>query len=121
MGMAVVPRLSLALKAKFFRGLADPSRLAILEALRSGEKSVSETVAATGLSQANASGHLACLKECGLVVNRQEGRFVYYSLADARLEEALRLQEAILADVAARMYACTRYEVRAGQGEDPKP
>lgn len=118
--MAVVQDLNLALKAKLFRGLADSSRLAILEALLSGEKSVSEIVAATGLSQANASGHLACLKECGLVVNRQEGRFVYYSLADPRLEEALRLAEAILADVAARVYACARYEVKAGQAGDSK-
>lgn len=108
--MAVVQDLSLTLKAKFFRGLADTSRLALLEALRSGEKSVSELVADTGLSQANASRHLACLKECGLVASRQEGRFVYYALADPRVEDVLRDAEGILADVAARVYACTRYQ-----------
>jgi len=108
--VAVVQDLSLTLKAKFFRGLADTSRLALLEALRSGEKSVSELVADTGLSQANASRHLACLKECGLVASRQEGRFVYYALADPRVEDVLRDAEGILADVAARVYACTRYE-----------
>ncbi|MCM8747781.1 metalloregulator ArsR/SmtB family transcription factor [Thermomicrobiaceae bacterium CFH 74404] len=108
--MAVVQDLSLTLKAKFFRGLADTSRLALLEALRSGEKSVSELVADTGLSQPNASGHLACLKECGLVASRQEGRFVYYALADPRVEDVLRDAEGILADVAARVYACTRYQ-----------
>lgn len=99
----------LTLKAKLFRGLADPSRLAILEALRSGEKAVSQIVAATRLSQPNASGHLACLKDCGLVQSRQEGRFVYYSLADARIEELLRGAEDILAGVAERVYVCTRY------------
>lgn len=108
--MAVIQDLTLSLKAKFFRGLADSSRLAILEALRSGEKTVSEVVSATGLSQPNASGHLACLRECGLVTSRQEGRFTYYSLADPRVEEVLHGAEAILADVAARVYACTRYE-----------
>jgi len=108
--MAVVQDLSLTLKAKFFRGLADTSRLALLEALRSGEKSVSELVADTGLSQANASRHLACLKECGLVASRQEGRFVYYALADPRVEDVLRDAERILADVAARVHACTRYQ-----------
>ncbi|WP_029214758.1 ArsR/SmtB family transcription factor [Kallotenue papyrolyticum] len=108
--MAVVQDLSLTLKAKFFHGLADTSRLALLEALRSGEKSVSELVADTGLSQPNASGHLACLKECGLVASRQEGRFVYYALADPRVEDVLRDAEGILADVAARVYACTRYQ-----------
>lgn len=110
MPVAVAEDLSLALKAKLFRGLADRSRLAILEALRDGEKTVSEVVAATGLTQPNASGHLACLKECGLVVSRQEGRFVYYTLADRRVEDLLRGAAAILADVAAQMYACTRYE-----------
>lgn len=108
--MAVVQDLSLTVKAKFFRGLADASRLALLEALRSGEKTVSDLVTETGLSQSNASGHLACLKECGLVTGRQAGRFVYYMLADERLKDVLRDAEGILADVAARVYACTRYE-----------
>jgi DNA-binding transcriptional ArsR family regulator len=108
--MAVVQDLSLTLKAKLFRGLADTSRLALLEALRRGEKTVSELVVATGLSQPNASRHLACLKECGLVASRQEGRFVYYALADPRVEDVLRDAEGILADVAARVYACTRYQ-----------
>ncbi|MCC6177387.1 MAG: winged helix-turn-helix transcriptional regulator [Chloroflexi bacterium] len=108
--MAVIEDLSLTLKAKLFRGLADPSRLAILESLRPGEKSVSEVIEATGLSQPNASSHLSCLKECGLVVSRQEGRFVYYRLADARVEDVLRQVEGILTGVADRVYACTRYE-----------
>lgn len=108
--MAVAPDLSFALKARFFRGLADPSRLAILEALRVGERTVSEVVAETGLSQPNASAHLACLKDCGLVTSRQAGRFVHYRLADPRIEKVLRSSEGILAAVAARVYACTRYE-----------
>lgn len=108
--MAVVRDLSLTLKAKLFRGLADPSRLALLEELAAGEKTVSDLAAATGLSQPNASGHLACLRECGLVTCRQEGRFVYYGLADSRVQDVLHNAERILADVAARLYACTRYE-----------
>lgn len=104
--MAVLTNLSLALRAKFFRGLADPSRLALLEALRDGEKTVSALVAATGLTQSNTSGHLACLKECGLVESRQEWRHVYYRLADARLEDLLRLGDGILAATAERIYAC---------------
>ena len=108
--MAMVHDLSLALKAKLFRGLADPSRLAILEALRAGERTVSDVVAATGLSQPNASNHLACLRDCGLVASRQDGRRVYYRLADDRVDDALRAAEGILAGVAERVYACTRYE-----------
>ena len=68
--MRVQQNLSPSLKAKIFRGLADPSRLAILEALRSGEKRISEIVTLTGLSQPNVSGHLTCLKDCGLLVSR---------------------------------------------------
>ena len=108
--MAVIQDLSLTLKAKLFRGLADPSRLAILEALRSGERTVSELVEETSLSQPNASGHLACLKDCGLVTTRQEGRYSYYSLVDSRAEELLRAAESILSDAAAGAYARTRYE-----------
>ena len=108
--MAVIHDLSLTLKAKLFRGLADPSRLAILEALGSGELTVSEVVAATGLSQPNASTHLSCLRECGLVTSRPEGRRVYYALADSRVQDVLRGAEGILADVATRVYACTRYD-----------
>ena len=113
--MAVPHDLSIALKAKLFRGLADPSRLAIIEVLRSGEKSVSEVVLETGQSQPNVSGHLACLKDCGLVTSRQQGRFVYYALVDRRMKDILSAVEDILADVAARVYACTRYN---GQGVD---
>ncbi len=108
--MAVTQDLSLELKAKLFRGLADTSRLAILEALRAGEKTVTEIVEVTSLSQPNASGHLSCLRDCGLVVSRQQGRYVHYALADPRIEEVLRGAEGILSGVAARVYACIRYE-----------
>lgn len=107
--MAPTQDVALTLKAKLFRGLADPSRLAIIETLRSGEKTVSAIVLETALSQPSASMHLHCLKDCGLVVSRQEGRRVYYRLADARTEDVLRTIEDILADIAATVYACTRY------------
>ena len=67
-------------KAKLFRAMGDPSRLAVLEALRDGPKCVSDLVAMTGLSQPNVSGHLAFLRDCGLVEREQRGRYAYYSL-----------------------------------------
>jgi len=100
---------ALELTAKLFRGFADPSRLALLEALRGGEMSVTQLVEATGLSQPNTSVHLACLRDCGLVLSRQEGRFVHYAIADERTERLLRGAEEILQAVADRVYACTRY------------
>ena len=67
-----------AVKAQLFRGLADPSRLSVLEELRAGPATVSDLVAATGLSQPSVSMHLACLWECGLVERQRQGRFVEY-------------------------------------------
>jgi ArsR family transcriptional regulator, cadmium/lead-responsive transcriptional repressor len=112
--MAVVQDLSLTLMAKLFRGLADPSRLAILEALRDGELTVSGLVEETGLSQPNTSAHLACLRGCGLVTSRQEGRHVFYAIADPRLVAVLGTVEDVLADVAAEVYACTRQDRLGG-------
>ncbi len=63
----------LTLKAKLFRGFSDPSRLSILECLRSGAKTVSEVVTATGRGQSSVSTHLACLYESGLVSREQRG------------------------------------------------
>jgi ArsR family transcriptional regulator, cadmium/lead-responsive transcriptional repressor len=107
----------LALKAKLFNGFADLSRLAILETLREGPQSVSGIVAATGLSQSNASNHLACLHDCGLVVREQRGRYVHYSLSDARVAEWLARADELLSDVALGVYNCTRYTVRE-RGQD---
>src|SRR3954464_6924839 len=90
----------LALKAKLFRGLADPSRLIILEALRGQAMSVSELVLATRLSQPNVSNHLACLHGCGLVAREQRGRHVYYRLSNERVAALLGLADDVLDDVA---------------------
>jgi len=102
-------KLELELKAKLFRGFADTSRLAILEALRSGPRNVGEITAATGLSQSNISNHLGCLRDCGLVTSEQRSRYTYYRLTDERIDRLLRLAEEILSDVAHGLYQCTRY------------
>ena len=102
---------SVDLQAKLFRGFADPSRLSVLMALRAGPLTVGEIVEATGLSQSNASNHLGCLRDCGLVVAEQEGRYVSYHLSDDRVGELLELAETLLADVARGVYECTRYNI----------
>lgn len=107
------------LQAKLFRGFGDPSRLAILEALRSGPLTVGEIVQETGLLQSNASNHLACLRECGLVVSEQNWRYVTYQLSDDRVGELLELAESLLSDVARGVYECTRYNLpRSERQED---
>ena len=102
-------KLSTELTAKLFRGFADNSRLSILEALRVGPLTVSEIVAITGLNQPNVSNHLSCLRDCGLVVSEQEGRFVHYQLSDPRVHRLLSLADELLAEVARGVYECTRY------------
>ncbi|HAX77669.1 MAG TPA: transcriptional regulator [Cyanobacteria bacterium UBA11372] len=101
---------AISLKAKLFRGFADPSRLAILDALRDGPLTVSEIVTVTGLSQSNASNHLGCLRDCGLVISEQQGRYVRYRLSDSRVATILSLTDELLADVAKGVYQCTRYK-----------
>jgi ArsR family transcriptional regulator, cadmium/lead-responsive transcriptional repressor len=103
---------SLTLLSTLFRGLADPARLSCLLSVREHERTVSEVVAATGLSQPNASKHLACLHDCGLVQARRSGRNVYYSLADASVENVLQTSEALIGKVGPTIVACPTYGER---------
>jgi DNA-binding transcriptional ArsR family regulator len=102
---------SIEIQAKLFRGFSDPSRLSILDVLRNGARTVSEIVETTGLTQSNVSNHLGCLRDCGLVTAKQQGRFVYYGLSDERVGQLLMLADELLADVAKGVYECTRYNV----------
>ena len=106
---------SVVLKAKLFCGFSNPSRLAILEALRSGSLTVSEIIEGTGLSQSNVSNHLGCLRDCGLVTSTQQGRYINYQLSDPRVAEILSMADELLADVAKGVYECTRYNISQEQ------
>lgn len=66
--------------ACLFHGFSDPSRLAILRQLALGEQRVTDLTAHIGLAQSTVSKHLACLKDCGLVTSRPEGRASMFSL-----------------------------------------
>ena len=116
--IAVDPALSM--EAKLFRGLSDPKRLAVLKTLRNGELCVSDIVDATGLSQPNVSGHLACLRDCGLVASRQDGRSVFYSLADESMETIFLAAEDIIGRVARRLFECANYRAESkAMGKKP--
>ena len=65
-----------------FKGLGEANRLAVLSALRTGERTVTELVDETGLGQANLSKHLTILHRLGFVARRKEGLNVYYRLSD---------------------------------------
>ena len=103
------------LVAKYFRGLGDPIRLRILELLRSGgELSVGELVDRLALPQPKVSNHLACLRWCGFVEARREGRTVYNRIADPRVAAMLELAQSLLADNAEHVAACCRIEETSG-------
>ena len=108
--MPVLAPQRTALKAKLFRGFSDMSRLSILEALRAGPLTVSAIVERTGLSHSNVSNHLACLRDCDLVMSSQQGRYTSYQLSDGRVDSLLSMADELLADVARGVYECTRYE-----------
>lgn len=99
--------LDTLLRVRFFHGLADLSRLALLEALRAGERTAGEAATAAGLTPSNASRHLACLRECGLVESRQEWRQIHYRLTDG-VEDLLAANDRFIERVADRIAACAR-------------
>ena len=76
---------ALDLIAARFRVLSEASRLKLIHALQTGDKSVSDLMKATGLAQANASRHLATLTEAGILSRRKEGLKVIYSIADPEI------------------------------------
>src|SRR6202049_3067483 len=64
-------------------------RLELLEQLAQGERSVEVLADRTGLSVANASQHLQQMRRVGIVATRRDGKFVYYTLADDGILDAL--------------------------------
>ena len=89
----------MCLLAKFFNGFANSTRLSILLLLsQRGEMKVGELVNELGAPQPRVSDHLRCLAWCGYVDVRREGRNAYYSVADERVLEVLKLGESLLRD-----------------------
>jgi ArsR family transcriptional regulator len=78
-------------KSEIFQGLANPTRIAIVELLGDGELSAGRLIEKLGIEQANASQHLAVLRAKQIVVSRKVGNQVYYSIRDHALIEVLEI------------------------------
>lgn len=78
---------ALAFVAEYFRALAEPLRLKIVNTLRHGECNVGELTDLCQCSQANVSKHLSLLAKAGLVAREARGTSVYYRIADERVYE----------------------------------
>ncbi len=99
------------LVARFFRALGDPTRLALLEFCATGERQGTECLRHVQLSQGRVASHLACLVTCGLLAIRREGRSAFYSVRDQRVLELLRVGQALVAEQAELIAACTRVPI----------
>lgn len=82
-------------KAEFFKALAHPIRIHILDALRDGEHSVNELRDILDIEAANVSQQLAILRNKNLVVARKDGTTVYYSIKDPMVFQLLDLSKTI--------------------------
>lgn len=101
------PRLAEAdLLARFFRVLGDPTRLRLLTLLLEQERSVTDLVEAVGAPQGRVSTHLGCLRWCGFVTVRREGRQRHYAIADPRVRSLLQIASTMQHDYAAGIASC---------------
>ena len=75
--------------AKYFKLIGDANRLAILKAISEKERSVTEVINVTKLSQTLVSFHLRALREAEIVSPRREGPFIYYHIIHPELMEIL--------------------------------
>ena len=101
----------MCLLAKLFNGFANSTRLSILLLLaQRGEMKVGELVDELGAPQPRVSDHLRCLAWCGYVLVRREGRNAYYTVADARVMQVLKLGEELLQDNLEHVEACDDIE-----------
>lgn len=92
-----------------FRGLADRTRLAVIAELAGGERRVTDLAGRLGMAQSTVSSHVACLRECGLIVGRPVGRQVFYSLAVLELLDLLAAADAVLERTGHAPQLCPRY------------
>ena len=88
-------------KAEFFKALAHPARIRVLELLSEREHSVSQMLPEVGIEPAHLSQQLAVLRKMNLVVTRKEGSTVFYSLVSPQVAELLAVARRILTEVIA--------------------
>ncbi len=114
------PSDGLAAAACLFHGFSDPHRIGILRQLALGEHRVVDLTAHLGLAQSTVSKHVACLRDCGLVSARPQGRATYYSLAHPEaLQDLWSAAEHLLALTGDRVVLCDTHGLEALAAEHP--
>jgi DNA-binding transcriptional ArsR family regulator len=103
------PETGLDPAVALFHSLSDVTRLAIVQRLAGGEARVVDLVAELGLAQSTVSAHVACLRDCALVVGRPQGRQIFYSLTRPELITLLASAETLLAATGNAVALCPNY------------
>lgn len=101
--------VSLDAATALFHSLSDATRLAILRRLAVGEARVVDLTSELGLAQSTVSAHLACLRDCGLVDYRPQGRASVYRLTRVELLDLFRAAEAVLEATGSAVALCPNY------------
>jgi ArsR family transcriptional regulator len=101
-----------------FRSLADETRLRIVQRLAAGEARVVDLTGELGMAQSTVSKHLACLRDCGLVDYRTQGRQSFYVLTRPELMDLLQAAEAVLAATGSAVALCPTYGASAAAAVD---
>src|SRR5574341_728256 len=91
------PAVDTEVLARFFHGLADPDRVRILTFLRDGPKTAGEIVRHLGRPQSSVAAHVTCLRFCGYVEARRQGRNVVYEIIDPDVRRIMWMGERYLA------------------------
>ena len=92
-----------------FRSLGDVTRLVIVHELARGERRIVDLTRAVGLAQSTVSAHVACLRDCGLVEGRPQGRQMLYRLTRPELGAVLAAAERLLAATGNAVALCPVY------------
>ncbi|MBN1114686.1 MAG: winged helix-turn-helix transcriptional regulator [Oligoflexia bacterium] len=84
------------MQSEAYKTFSNPARLQIIQLLCNEEMSAGELVKETGISKANLSQHMSMLVKNSVVKARKQGNYVYYSLADEKIEEACNLMQEVV-------------------------
>ena len=104
-----------------FHSLSDGTRLAIVRRLAEGETRVADLVGELRLAQSTVSAHVACLRDCGLVTGRAQGRQVFYALARPELLDLLAAAETLLGATGNAVTLCPAYGRPGHRADEAAP
>ncbi|CQR48458.1 HTH-type transcriptional regulator KmtR [Paraliobacillus sp. PM-2] len=102
-------KIDMETKMKFLHGFSHKTRIQILESIKEEEKTVSQIVDDLNGNQSNISQHLACLKGCGLIVRKQNGKYVYYRVRNQLVRDLLTMFDVVLEDVQNDIACCENH------------